>query len=125
MTLISPKPIEVCLSILREQVRPLRWYSKIRLIPKRLSPVIGRVNDDHTFILESSKDLFSKRFVGSLKKDGNRTRIEAQWSIPFGSRIYGFHRHDEEEILRFLRNWLQTEEIAEQSAPGDAQKPRA
>ncbi len=125
MTLISPKPFEVCLSILREQVQPLHWYSRIRLIPTRTSPVIGRVNDDGTFILESNKDPFSKRLVGYLKKDGNRTQIEAQWSIPFASRIYGSHRLDEEEILRFLRNWLKTETITEQPAPGDAQKPRA
>ncbi len=125
MTLISPKPIQVCLSILQQQVQPLRWYSRIRLIPKRISPVIGRVNDDGTFILESNKDPFSKRFVGYLKKDGNRTRIEARWSIPFGSRIYGSHRLVEQEILRFLKNWLRTEVIAEQPASGDAQKPRA
>jgi hypothetical protein len=125
MKLVSPKPIEICLSILREQVQPLRWYSRIRLITKRTSRVIGRVNDDRTFILECSNDLFSKRFVGHLKKDGNRTQIEARWSIPLGSRIYGFHRHDEEEILRFLRHWLQAEAIAEQPAPGDAQEPRA
>ena len=83
------------------------------MIPKRLSPVIGKVNDDGSFTLESNNDPFSKRLIGVLKEDGNRTIIEAKWVIPFWSKIYGHHEDNEDVIFSFLKKWLRVMSISE------------
>ena len=109
MILKSPKSFDECLSILKEQVEPLRWYSRIRLFSNGTSSIIGIVNDDGSFALESSRDYFSKRFIGYMKKEENTTQIEGQWAISFLYRIFGSRRFDEEEIMRFLKTWLEIE----------------
>lgn len=104
--LISPKHFTVCVSTLQEEVQQLGRFKKLRIITKRLSPVAGIVKDDGSFTLESNNDPFSKRLMGVLKEDGNRTIVEAKWFIPFWSKIYGHHEDNEDLILNFLKKWL-------------------
>jgi hypothetical protein len=97
--------INECLHRLREQVQPKTFWNRIFLFARRSSKIVGRVTDKG-FILEASHDLFSKRMKGRLVKSPSGTIIEFEWEKPFWSRLYGSYKFDENEILTFLKDWL-------------------
>jgi len=72
--------------------------------------VVGRVTD-HEFMLEAAQDRFSKRARGRLNKMQSGTVIELEWETPFWSWIWGSESFDENEILTFLKDWLEAEVV--------------
>ena len=98
MKLLSPLSVAECRSILREQVAKRRWTV---LFHPLTSKVVGEVEEE-SVVFESGVDRFSKRFVGKLSDWQGTTVLEGDWIVPFWSRIWGDHRFDEEEIMRFL-----------------------
>lgn len=97
-----------CTKRLREQVQPLTLWNRVFFFARRTSKVVGQVGDKE-FMLEATKDLFSKRMKGRLVESPSGTTIEFEWKKPFWSRLYGFYKFDEDEILSFFKNWLEVE----------------
>ena len=101
--LSTPLSIDECLRILREQISSMSLFS--RFLRSNVSPVLGRI-DGHSFFLESSKDHWSKRFIGRLAASAEMTVIDYEWKKGLGHRLHGDGPFDEEVILSFLREWL-------------------
>ena len=113
--LYTPLSVDECIRILREQVLPLGFFARIKMLRPRTSSVLGKIRG-HTFVLETSKDPYSKRFVGSLMNDSEHTIIPYEWKRslfprPLFARLLGYGRFDEEETLSFLQTWLKAEPV--------------
>ena len=105
-TFLTP---EECIERLREQTQPLSLLARVNIVRAPTSPVLGRISGD-TIALESSRDAFSKRFVGRLRRTDAGTTIEYVWKAGRNHRFWGDADFDEEEILSFLAEWLETQE---------------
>jgi hypothetical protein len=99
-----------CVARLREQVQPRTLLSRLNIFSSPVSRVFGCVGD-RRITLESSRDRFSKQFVGTLHPADGGTTVEYAWKAGLGHRMYGDARFDEAEILSFLAEWLGTQEI--------------
>ena len=86
------------------------------------SRVTGWIDGD-TFELAASLDPFSKRFVAQLIPRHHDTEIEYQWIDKMGNLFWGAPETDEDEVLEFLREWLQAvpEENPDDGDAGDAE----
>lgn len=102
--------VNECMNLLNEQVQPMTFWSRFFFFSRRTSKVVGRVSD-REFMLEASRDIFSKRMHGRFVERQSGTIIEFEWQISFWSRLYGFHKFDEAEILSFLKEWLDAEPV--------------
>jgi hypothetical protein len=102
--------IDECLRRLREQVQPMTFWNRNFYFAKRTSKVVGKFTEKE-FILEASRDLFSKRMKGMMIERPSGTIIEFVWEKPFWSRFYGSYKFDEEEIIAFLKEWLDADFI--------------
>ena len=106
--------VNECLNRLREQVFLIKSFfggSGYAWL-KRTSRVVGQVSDKG-FIIAATKDPFSKRMKGRLVEKPSGTDIEYEWEMPFWSHVYGWYKFDEEEILSFLREWLDAKPVAQ------------
>ena len=90
-------------------MQPLSLLTRMNILRAPRSPVLGTISGD-TLALESSRDPFSKRFVGRLRRTNGGTTIEYVWKARRSHRIWGDAAFDEEEILSFLAEWLETQE---------------
>jgi hypothetical protein len=106
-TKLSPNE---CSQRLREQVQPRTIFSRCDIFRPAKSPVIGDVSSD-SFSLASSADRFSKRVVGRFVPQGDGTLIDYTWRAPVTHRVYGDSDFDETEILSFLTEWLDAEQV--------------
>lgn len=104
-TLYTRLSVNECLNRLREQVQPLTLWNRFFFFARHTSKIVGQITD-REFILESARDLFSKRMKGRFVERSSGTAIEFKWETPFWSRVYGFHKFDEDELLTFLRDCL-------------------
>ena len=96
---------------MREQVARRSVFTKMRLFRRSTSHVTGEIEDEKV-VLESSMDLFSKRFVGALRSAPEGSVLEGCWEYPFGSRFWGDEKFDEEEIFEFLSEYARFEKSA-------------
>lgn len=76
----------------------------------RTSRVLGRLAGS-AIVLESSSDVYSKRFVGTLRATPGGTCIDYFWKKGAGHCVYGDGAFDEEEILSFLAEWLEAQQL--------------
>ena len=104
MKLLSSLPIDECRAALREQIARRTAFTRLRLFHSPTSHVVGKVEGERV-VLESSTDLFSKRFVGTLRSAPEGSVLEGCWEHPFGSRLWGDEKFDEEVIFRFLAEY--------------------
>lgn len=111
MKLVSPLSLEECRAVLREQVGRRGAFTRLRLFRSPTSHVIGEVSEEEV-VLESSIDLFSKRFIGALRSAPEGSVLQGRWEYPFGSRFWGNERFDEEEIFGFLSEYAHFEKPA-------------
>jgi len=111
MKLSSPLPLDECRAALREQVARRSAFMRLWLFRTQTSRVIGKV-DDEEVVLESSTDLFSKRFVGALRAAHEGSVLEGRWEYPFGSRFWGDEKFDEEQIFAFLSEYARFQKTA-------------
>lgn len=102
--------VDECMSRLKEQVQPMTFWSRFFFFAIRTSRVVGRVSD-REFMLEATRDFFSKRMKGRLVESPSGTAIEFEWKTPFWSRLYGSYNLDEDEILTFFKDWLDAEQM--------------
>ena len=106
-TKLSP---DECSQRLREQVQRRTILSRFNIFRSPTSRVIGDVSSD-SFSLSSSADRFSKRFVGRFVSEHDGTLIDYTWQAPGTHHVYGDSRFDETEILSFLTEWLDAEQV--------------
>lgn len=101
-----------CMSRLREQVQPISFWNRNLFFAKRTSRVVGRISGKE-FMLEARDDWYSKRMEGRLIEQPSGTVIEFEWKKPFLSRLFGFYKFDEAEILSFFRDWLDAKPVSQ------------
>ncbi len=106
----TPLPLEECVPRLRKQVQQLSLFSRINVFHSPTSSVFGRVSDC-AITLESSRDRYSKRLVGTLHAEDGGTTIDYAWKAGLGHAIYGDARFDEEEILSFLTECVNAQQL--------------
>ena len=100
------------MQVLRDQVQPLTLLARCNIFRPKTSVVLGKVLNDSSFVLESSRDAHSKRFVGRLIPGPDHTLIAYEWKQSLGHRLgLGNAAFDEDEILTFLHEWLRTETV--------------
>jgi hypothetical protein len=110
MKLVSPLPLDICRANLKEQVG-VRPFTRIGLFRKWTTRVTGEVTDT-SVVLESTLDLFSKRFNGKLSPTPHGCILEGEWHTPFWSHIWGSPKSTESEIFEFLHEYGRFEKTA-------------
>ena len=106
-TKLSP---DECSQRLREQVQRRTLLSRFNIFRPATSRVVGDVSSD-AFSIASSADRFSKRLVGKLVSQRDGTIIDYTWQAPTTHHVYGDSGFDETEILLFLTEWLDAEQV--------------
>lgn len=84
--------------------------SRFNIFRPATSPVVGDVSS-HEFSLASSADRFSKRLVGRFVPQDDCTLIDYRWETPVSHRVYGDSGFDQTEILSFLTECLEAEQV--------------
>ena len=84
----------------------------LRIFRTATSHVVGKIEED-LVELESTANLFPRRFMGSLQSSPEGCVLEGHWVYPFGSKFWGDVRSDEEVLLKFLFEYAQFEKAAQ------------